>query len=241
MVDDTPVEEVLRLMNFGMGDADIIRKLTDEGHSPVEISDALNQAKIKKEITPEGLTPSILSSQPAVEEKMIPSVPKSSVPRPMAVPPMMQQRPQQRTESPEPQAYQSPYAYPTYPQEQQEAPKVDTEAIEEIAEEIVNEKWLEIKGKISDVIEWKTYADKRISSVDERVKRIELSMDRLQAALLSKMQEYGRDVKDLGAEMHSLENAFGKILNPLVENVKELSKITEDLKEKVPKKVAVKK
>ena len=55
-------------------------------------------------------------------------------------------------------------------------------------------------------------------------------MDRLQAALLTKMQEYGRNVKDLGAEMAGLEGAFGKILTPFVDNMRELGKITTDLK-----------
>jgi len=30
MVNDTPIEEVVALMNSGMGDADIIRRLTDK-------------------------------------------------------------------------------------------------------------------------------------------------------------------------------------------------------------------
>ena len=230
---ETPVEEVLTMMHSGMSDAEIIKQLTDEGHSPVEISDALNQAKIKKEIAPEGLTPSIMSEQPVPEP--ISPVPKPSVPRPMAVAAMPSPKPQRMER--EEQPYQYPYAYPTS-QEEAAPPSADHEAIEEIAEEIVNEKWLEIKGKISDVVEWKAYADKRITSMDDRVKRIEMSLDRLQAALLAKVQEYGRDVKDLGAEMHSLEGAFGKILNPLVENVKELSRLTDDLKEKAPKKAA---
>jgi len=242
-MDDTPVNEVLKMMQQSMSDVDIIRKLTDEGFSPVQISDALNQAKIKQEISPEGLTPSIMVQQPQLQPlKPLPPVPKPSVPvpRPTAVPPQAQPpaQPQMQKQTVEEQAYPYPYTYPSYPTYQEAPQKVDTEAIEEIAEEIVNEKWLEVKNKISDVIEWKVYAEKRLDTLDERLKRMELSMDRLQAALLSKVQEYGRDVKNLGAEMGSLENAFGKILNPLVENVKELSRITEGMKS--PKKVVKK-
>jgi predicted nucleic acid-binding Zn-ribbon protein len=112
---------------------------------------------------------------------------------------------------------------------------MDTEVIEEIAEEIVNEKWSEIKGKISDVIEWKIYAEKRIASVDDRIKRMEASMDRLQGALLSKVQEYQRSVKDIGAEMAGIEGAFGKVLTPFVDNMRELSRITGELKAAKPK------
>ncbi len=242
MADETPIDEVLRMMQGKIGDADIIRKLTDEGYSPVQISDALNQAKIKSEIAPEGLTPSIMTRQPSPPQMQI-SRPPVTVPRPTAVPPQVQPQPQRPQQSVEEQAFPNPYAYPSYPTYQQpetQQQKADTEAIEEIAEEIVNEKWLEVKNKISDVVDWKTYAERRIDSLDERLKRIELSLDRLQAALLSKVQEYGRDVKNLGSEMGSLENAFGKILNPLVENVKELRSITDGMKEKTVKKTVKK-
>ncbi|MBU2522735.1 MAG: hypothetical protein KKE23_00395 [Nanoarchaeota archaeon] len=254
MVDETPVEDVLKMTNAGMNDAEIIRRLTDEGFSPVQISDALNQAKIKQEIAPAGIQQPPQNQQPVVQQPMAPlpppmppvqaqsQIPRPSaqIPRPTAVPPQMSS--QTKPASLEEQAYPYPYtypSYPTYPQSDVAPQKIDTEAIEEIAEEIVNEKWLEIKGKISDVIEWKNYAEKRIDSIDERLKRLEVSFDRLQAALLSKVQEYGRDIKDLGSEIGSLENAFGKILNPLVENVKALSKITEEIKRKTPASAAV--
>jgi hypothetical protein len=216
---ETPVNEVMNMLQQGLSDMEIIRQLTDRGYSPVQITDALNQAKIKKEITgTEGLQPSIL--QTAVP---VPTPREVPVPRPTAAAPSLM-APVQTME----------YQYPTYPYQYPTAeavqPKIDTEAIEEIAEEIVNEKWLEIKSKVSDVIEWKTYADKRLSSVDDRIKRIELSMDRLQAALLSKVQEYQRDIKELGSEMAALEGAFGKILTPFVENMRELGKITGELR-----------
>lgn len=193
----------------------------------MQITDALNQAKIKKEINvTEGLQPSITQTQnesPPAPRLQVPSPFETPVPKPS----VSFQMPQTSTPVNVTAEYPTyPYQYPTA----EESPKMETEAIEEIAEEIVNEKWSEIKGKISDVIEWKIYAEKRITSVDERIKRIEVSMDRLQAAMLTKVQEYGRNIKDLGAEMAGLEGAFGKVLTPFVENMRELSRITGDLK-----------
>jgi DNA-binding transcriptional MerR regulator len=176
---ETPIESVLVMVQNGMSDMDIIKRLTESGYSPVQITDALNQAKIKKEISgTEGLQPSIMQQIP------VPSPRQAPVPSPTMD--MSMQAPSQVNISAEYPAY--PYQYPTQSQEQ---PKMDTEVIEEIAEEIVNEKWGEIKGKISDVIEWKIYAEKRISSVDDRIKRMEASMDRLQGALLSKVHWRG--------------------------------------------------
>ncbi len=254
MAKDTPIDEVISMYQNGSSEREVIRTLSEKGFSPVQISDAMNQAKIKKEISsPEGLSPSIMDNPPQQAE--VPK-PMSYVPKPMSMAPGMQGRPQgypqempqeqqqpmemPMTQEVTPEMPQTdystyPYQYPmTYEQQSQPSHKIDAEAMEEIAEEIISEKWLEIKNKISDVVEWKSYAEKRIESIDDRIKRMELSLDRLQSALLAKVQEYGRDIKDLGAEMAGLEGAFGKILTPFVDNMKELSRITGDLKKTVP-------
>jgi hypothetical protein len=224
---ETPVDIVLSMMHSGSSDPEIIRRLSEQGYSPVQITDALNQAKIKKEINvTEGLQPSIMQSQAPALQLPVPTPYGTPVPRPTAA------VPQQQVQISTPVSVTAEYpTYPyQYPTAEQESPKFETEAMEEIAEEIVNEKWAEIKNKISDVVEWKIYAEKRVASIDERIKRIEQSMDRLQAALLTKVQEYQRSVKDLGVEMASIEGAFGKVLTPFVDNMRELSRITGELK-----------
>jgi hypothetical protein len=212
-------EDVLKMSQMGMSDADIVKRLTQQGYGPMQISEALNQAKVKQSVgMPSEMVPSIMEEQVPTPAQQIPT---PTMPMQMPSPRM------QQVQQPQEQYY--PYQYPTY---QEAQPKLDTESIEEIAEEIVNEKWQEIKGKMGDVIEWKSYADKRILAVEDRLKRIESSFDRLQIALLGKVQEYGQNIRDLSAEMDSMQGAFSKVLSPLVDNVKELSKITENLKKK---------
>ena len=48
MARHTPVDEVTRMQKLNMTDSQIIRKLTEQGFNPVEINDALSQAKIIK-------------------------------------------------------------------------------------------------------------------------------------------------------------------------------------------------
>jgi len=216
-------EDILKMAKSGMTDSDIVRRLTQQGYTSMQISDAINQAKIKQSVSEQ-------------HPEMAPSIMEEEVPTPTAAPspraptPQMQMPMQMPQQQPEGYGYY-PYQYPTY-EAQQPQQKMDTEDIEEIAEEIVSEKWQEVKGKISDVIEWKTYAEKRIISVEDRIKRMESSFDRLQIALLGKVQEYGQNIRDLGAEMNSMQGAFSKVLSPLVDNVKELGKITEGMKSK---------
>jgi hypothetical protein len=208
-------DDIIR-MKQNMSDDDIIKSLAEKGYTPVEIVDAFSQAKLKQSMPagPSGLMPSIMQQQ------------ETPVPSPIQAQPQA---------APEASAYY-PYVYPTAEQPQMVQPKIDTENIEEITEEIINEKWSEFKTKIGDIAEWKLYMEGRSKGMDDRLKRIELSLDKLQAALLGKVQEYGQSVRDLGAEIDSLEMAFSKVLDPLMTNIKELGKITDSLKKEPVKK-----
>lgn len=225
---ETPTEIVLKMQEEGKSDAEIIAALTEEGLKPTQISEALNQARIKQAVeakakekkarakeAEEGLAPSILTAR---REELVEA---EEVPRPSKE---AEKVAKVAKGMPPEEVY--PYEYA----EGEAAPAIDTEAIEEIAEEIVNEKWEEAKAKISSVIEWKEYTESRLKSMDEKMQRIESVLDRLQAALLGEVKKYGQGVKDLGTEMQSLEGAFSKILSPLVTNIKELQRITGKLK-----------
>jgi uncharacterized phage infection (PIP) family protein YhgE len=208
-------------MQKSMSDDEVIRTLAEKGYSPLEISEAFNQAKLKQSGSKE-LMPSIMQQEQSQQEIPAPS-------------PMQAPAPQQPGMEEAAAAYY-PYQYPTQPQfvQQQPQQKADTEMIEELVEEIINEKWQEFKTKVGDIGEWKMYMESKIKSVDDRLKRMELSFDRLQATLLGKVHEYTQNIKDVGVEVQSLENAFSKVLDPLITNIKELSKLTEHIKKTQP-------
>lgn len=227
---ETPTEIVLKMQKEGKSDAEIVATLTERGLKPAQISEALNQARIKqavearaaekakaterakvRETEQRGLAPSILTTKEGEVET--PSAPIEEV-GPEVVTPR-----------------EAEYPYEEYV-EAVPAEATDTEIIEEIAEEIISEKWEEAKAKISSLVEWKDYAESRLKNIDERMRRIESALDKMQAALLTETRKYGQTIKDLGTEMQSLEGAFSKILSPLATNIKELQRITGKLKPK---------
>ncbi len=216
----TPTEAVIEMQQQGRDDAEIITFLTNQGLRPNQISDAINQAKIKQAVSaksieapmpveaPEGLSPSIMQQQQPVQES-------EEIPIPGRVGegqmPMQEQ-------------------YYGYEQQGGGGAGLDTEAIEEIAEGIISEKWDEAKAKIISMGEWKDYADNRLQSVESKMKRVESSLDNLQAALLGKVQKYEQSIRDLGTEMKSVQGAFSKVLSPMEENIKELQRLSGKLK-----------
>lgn len=205
MVKKALVEEVANLLSQGYSEAEIIAYLRDQGYSSVEIEDALNQAKVTLELAK--------TAGETLEE-----VPE----------------PSQKAQFPEPREIeQAPSAssVPSVPSASFEAStEASVETIEEIAEEVINEKWREFKAKVGDITEMKAHFETRLNELSERVKRLEIALDKLQAAMLSKVESYGRSVKTLTSEVETLESTLGKVLQPLVGSVKELKELTKEMK-----------
>lgn len=249
-----PVNEIISLTRQGYTDADIIKYLRSQGYNSIEINDAINQAKIKMELAktagieyspeaeempqvamPEGYVPE--AETEAETEEMRPSImeQEEAVPEEIYAPVPTAEAEEAETEgkaeyAPAPTEevpieYYPPTVYP------ETAP---TEAIEELAEEIINEKWEEFKAKIGDISELKSYIESRLKQIEDRVKRLEMNFDKIQLSVMGQVQQYSREIKSLGTEMQALEGAFSNILQPLVSSVKELKELTEEIKEKKP-------
>jgi len=62
--------------------------------------------------------------------------------------------------------------------------------------------------------------------------------------LVSRVKENNQSIRSLGGEMGMMQDSFSKVLNPLVDNVKELGRLKESLSsiaEKKTKKTVKKK
>jgi len=213
MVKKVNVDEVADLMKQGYADADIIKYLEESGYSPKDINDAVNQARIKIEL-----------AETAGEEYQ-PEYPEEEVPEAPAPAPSPKQR-----AVPVPAPAPAGGYYPQQYSYQQET--TSTEAVEEIAEGIISEKWEEFKAKFGDIAEMKANFEARLNELSERVKRIEAAMDRLHVATLSRVDEQGRSVKALSSEVEALEGTLSRVIQPLVSSAKEFREAAESKKPK---------
>jgi hypothetical protein len=103
-------------------------------------------------------------------------------------------------------------------------PKIETEYVHEIAEEIINEKWRDFRKKIGPIEDFKVEMEKRVSEVEDKTEKIEEMMNKMQISILGKIQEYGRNIEAVGTEVRAIEGNIGKMIDPLVSNLKELKK-----------------
>ncbi|MBU0929700.1 MAG: hypothetical protein KJ623_01360 [Nanoarchaeota archaeon] len=110
--------------------------------------------------------------------------------------------------------------------------RADMETIEQIAESIVNEKWEDLMASVGNIALWKEKIQTDVRSIKQEIMRIEERFENLQSAILGRVEEYHKTISTVGTEMKALEGVLERILQPLVSNIKELSRITEDLKKK---------
>lgn len=205
------LDKVAQMQSLGMGDDEIIRNLRNEGFTPQQINDALNQSQVKSAVSQYPETQDALAIQ-NMQQSIMPQYPE--------------QAPKYSEQAPAQQEYYYPettQAYPEqayYPQE-----SLDTETITEIAEQVIIEKIQELNKELGNIPTFKAETKEKIQNLDERLKKIENSIEKLQQAIIGKIGEFGESSAAIHKDLDNLHNTVSKLMNPLIDNYHELKKI----------------
>jgi hypothetical protein len=203
---DLPTAKVQEMMDKGLTNEEITRSLEGQGYNLDQISTAMNQAQIGGG-APVGMQESAMEQIPIPEQA-----------------PMQQDIPVQPMYN-EPAAPQQDYSQYQLPQQQ-----TSYEDIQAIVEEILEEKWKEFIKDVGNVGVWKTRMSDDLEATKQELVRTQKRLEDLQVAILGKVKDYSKTMQDIGVEMKALEGVFGKILGPLTTNIKDLNKVTAELK-----------
>ncbi len=125
--------------------------------------------------------------------------------------------------------YSSQIAEPNYSSAKQ---GIDTEWLHQVIESVISEKWDEVVGKFGDFGIWKEKVTNDVISIKQELVRLEERFEQLQGAVLGRVKDYDQGIQGIHTEMRALEKVFEKILDPLTSNIKELTRITEEMKKK---------
>ena len=218
--DEPPTEEILKMRSQGLSNDQIMERLEREGHSPRKILEAFNQADIKKEVEGEdyqGMQESILEQEP-------------EVPVPAPTPGMRREGEVPRLQVPRPPRIQESPLMAAMPSVQM--PTNVEESIHEIVESVIDERWQQLVADFGDITLWKSRMEDELVAVKQEVLRLGQRFANVEKSLLGKVSEYDEHVLNVTTEMKALEKVFEKIVQPLTSNIKELNKITRDLKAK---------
>ena len=210
----------------GKTEQEIISSLRQQGISPREIIESLSQSKIKEAVSGEQEIPQQQSFQ---QEALMPSqgnVPQQEMQpseqmtqefapsQPAQLEPSMQYQAQQ----PQQQGYQD--YQQQYPQQYQQQGGISPDTITEISEQVVSEKLAPLRKDIERIIDLKTTVDSKLEYMDERLKRIEKIIDRLNLSIMQKVGDYMTNVDDIKKELIETQKSF-KAMVPALESPRE--------------------
>ncbi|MEK6897883.1 MAG: hypothetical protein AABX28_00830 [Nanoarchaeota archaeon] len=213
------LDQVTQMRNQGISSEEIIRKLQEQGISPKMINDALNQAEIKNAVS-EGYNGDY--EENAEYEPPSPEQIQSSkyIPKTQEISQQNYYPPQQAQQ----QNYQEYYPQENYNSEQYSAGGVNTDTVIEISEQVFSEKIEKMQKQVSELSSFKILAESKMDLISERLKKIESVIDRLQAAILEKVGDYGRNIEGVKKEMSMMQDSFGKVVNTLADKAEKPSR-----------------
>ena len=230
------LEKVKELQQEGMSESQIAKQLRQEGISAKDINEALSQSKIvaavgpaSTESAPEMPTPEA-QLQPS-QFPQTPPTPTQTMPAPTAEPteagvqeqPIYPTYPEYPTQTAQP-GYEYNQGQQGYYEYQQ--PTTDIDTINDIAEQIIDNKLAKLKEQVKEIKEFKDNASIEIESINNRLLKLENTMNELQMAIIKKVGDYGEDIKNISKELQATQDTFSKLTNPLTDNIRELQKIT---------------
>ncbi|AJF62393.1 MAG: hypothetical protein QT11_C0001G0244 [archaeon GW2011_AR20] len=202
-----PTDKVKIMKDDNVNDEEILKALKPD-YSNQEIDDAFNQSSQDGNILDE-----LDQFEPSKEQQDAPED-------------LLEEAPSPEGEEPSLRYTQSNTGY------NQPAPELGSSQIQEIVESIVEEKWDDLISKIGDVNLWKESVNNDLEAVKQEILRVQEKFNNLQNILVGRVHDYNKNVSELNSEMKALEQVMQKIIEPLTTNVKELGKITSELKKK---------
>jgi len=230
-----PLNEVMNMQRGGMSPQQIATSLEQRRFNQDQISEALSQATIKNEVgraeTPiwsqnqrnNVVPPGTFLEQPSLPLELL------NAPSPSYIPEEQVGAPKTVSiSSMKPQIQEQPLT--TF---SSEAPaRASYEMVEEIVESVVKEKWDDMIKNVGDIKLWKERMQVDTNAIKQEILRMQDRMDSLQKSLIGKLTDYDQGVKEIGTEIKALEQVLQKIIGPLTKNIKELEKVTEEIKKR---------
>lgn len=197
------LEEIQKMKQAGMQEAEIISKLQEQGNPYRTISEAISQSRIKQAVEspeePIAPSPSDIKQQEISPEQMQQSIMPS---------------PNQMEQEQQPQEYFQPQNPNDYQQQNYDYSQgqLSSDTIMEISEQIVSEKLSDVRKKLEKISMFKTELETKTESIEERLKRIEKIIDTLQASVLKKVGDYVTNVEDIKHELVETQKTFAKVI-----------------------------
>ena len=102
--------------------------------------------------------------------------------------------------------------------------------VEELVEAVIEEKWVDLVKDVNKITEWKSSVESDIISINQEIEDLKLSFNELQKNIVSKIDEYDKNIVKVSTNIKAMENVFQKAIPTFTENINELARTVESLK-----------
>lgn len=102
--------------------------------------------------------------------------------------------------------------------------------IEEIAEGIIDEKWDELITEVRKILQWKEKIETSQRKMEMDVAKLKEDFNILHQGVLGKLEDYDTRMRDVGTELKAVGKVFQDTVPEFVQNVKDLSNLTNKIK-----------
>lgn len=104
--------------------------------------------------------------------------------------------------------------------------------IEEITENLIDEKWDDLLNEVKKIVQWKEKMEDDFSKMRSDVDKLKEDFKVLHEGVLGKLEDYDERMRDVDTELKAVGKVFKDTVPLFVENVKELGSIKEELRKK---------
>jgi hypothetical protein len=194
------------LQQQGSSKPQIYDSLRREGYTNVQIDDAINQKELTMQDLDEGLDD---APEPGLKPSMLNEPSKS-----------------------EPSMIENYGGFSGTNFQGEISSSRNLDDVEALIESIIEEKWRTTIERFGNLDVWREKVRTDVGTIKKELIRLEHMFENIEKAILGKITQYDRNIVNIGNEIKVLEQVFQKIINPLTTNIKELGRITKELKEK---------
>lgn len=218
MPSGTPTERVIALKSQGKSDNEIIDILRSENYNSNQIFEAMSHADMKTSNDP--------MPGPDFDSGGMPP-PMNDLPPPISGEPIQDNNEQNLNPTQQNQVYEQ--------QQVVEQESISREDVEELVEAVVDEKWNELVEGVNKIIEWKGFVDEKVAKLEEDILNLKSNIETLNKSILSKINDYDKNIVDVGIQVKAMDKVFREVLPTFTENVNKLTRLNKQEKKPVKK------
>ena len=225
------LNDIKKMQGEGKTEQEIISTMRQQGVAPREIIEALSQSKIREAVGDATQAYDAPTQQDVQQEALMPTQRADVIPaaqmQGLQSPQMSQEfapsQPMQMEQSTQYQAQPQQGNYQEYQQYPAQG-NISPDTITEISEQVVTEKLAPLRKDIEKILDLKTTVESKLEYMDDRLKKIEKIIDRLNLSIMQKVGDYMTNIDDIKKELIETQMSFKSLVPALDSTPKEKPK-----------------